>query len=956
MNTNPVIRTKINASTAAGAGVVSLLVLTVGAIGLFGTVRGAETALPFSGEKTAWHGFDRYDFVMDETNLSIAPIKAAEDEKDGIKHTTAGQRRCVVVAPKTAAPGNPWSWRGCYWDHQPQTEVELLKRGFHVAYVEASATLRPGRHWDAWYAFLTEQHGLSKKPVFVGMSRGGEFAFTWATANPAKVSSIYADNPGSNPQVFRGLGDLATNDVPLLLVCGSIDPLLGKNALAIESMYQQFGGRVSIMIKEGFGHHPHSLRDPKPIVDFIVKSVQPNTNVPPSFASARFTRNSYYGTQNSYRNFPAEGTYITCRGPEFTECYDRYTFGLDGVEGSTTVIAPKTDPPGTPWVFRSDFVDRDAVVDQALLAKGFHVVTGPVPYNADGPKPLDWGAVYKHLVAHGFSAKPVMEGAGEAAGEAYAWAIENPDKIACIYAENPVLRSKLAKTQPLDNLAPLAKAHVPILHVCGSLDPWLSEQTRVAQKRYAELGGQLTVMLKESEGHYPLAPKDPQPVVDFITRSLRGEPQAESPTQTAISASGELRAGTAKVSITPENPSQPVHDKVYARSLVLEVDGKRLAFVSVDLGIYTNEHLVADCKDKFGIAELLLSSSHTHSDPGKKYAAFYEEQILKAVEAAVNNMFPAKISAGHRSFPQLGFNRLIVREDGHARESWFSDDHYTSENPERIPFGPVDPEVGVIRIDDMQGEPRAILMNYACHADVVCLNYAISADYPGAATRKVEEAFGTNVNCLFVQGAGGNIESLIISSRRTGPDDPFQTDYSTIERVGGLLAYETVKLAKTLSPKPGDKTTIKRMDDSLKFTGRFDKDASYDIHISTILINDDIVIATIPGEPFIQLQLDWKKKVDAAHPFLFGYTWYQGTWPNYIPDIRSAALGGYGADQNGPKMIEVGSGEAIMNKHLENIYKLSGLMRQEPGPVGFKPGPRWMVTPVPRDTPRSKEN
>ena len=83
----------------------------------------------------------------------------------------------------------------------------------------------------------------------------GTISDTWATANADKVSCIYADNPGSNPDVFRKLGDLAANDVPLLLICGSIDPLLGKNALAIESMYQQFGARVSIMIKEGAGHH-----------------------------------------------------------------------------------------------------------------------------------------------------------------------------------------------------------------------------------------------------------------------------------------------------------------------------------------------------------------------------------------------------------------------------------------------------------------------------------------------------------------------------------------------------------------------------------------------------------------------------------------------------------------------------------------------------------------------------
>ena len=82
-------------------------------------------------------------------------------------------------------------------------------------------------------------------------------------------------------------------------------------------------------------------------------------------------------------------------------------------------------------------------------------------------------------------------------------------------------------------------------------------------------------------------------------------------------------------------------------------------------------------------------------------------------------------------FPSWVFNRLIVREDGHSRESWFSDDHYTGENPERIPFGPVDPEVGVIKIEDMNGQARAILMNYAMHSDIVCSNYEISADYPG---------------------------------------------------------------------------------------------------------------------------------------------------------------------------------------------------------------------------------
>jgi hypothetical protein len=151
-----------------------------------------------------------------------------------------------------------------------------------------------------------------------------------------------------------------------------------------------------------------------------------------------------------------------------------------------------------------------------LLAKGFHIVTGPVPFNADGPSRAHWDAVYKHLTAHGFSKKPVMEGASRAAGDAYAWAIQNPDKVSCIYAENPVLKSAMSKTPLLDDLSPLAKAGVPLLHVCGGLDPGLNDNTRAVEKRYRDLGGQITVIIKDGEGHYPTAPKDPKPVVDFI--------------------------------------------------------------------------------------------------------------------------------------------------------------------------------------------------------------------------------------------------------------------------------------------------------------------------------------------------------------------------------------------------------------------------------------------------------
>jgi len=493
-------------------------ILTVATFWIPPNVEGGEYT-PFKGEKTAWRGgFDRYDFLMDEATLAIEPFKRDGDERFGVKPPPKGQRRCIVVVPKEAAPGNPWSWQACYWDHEPQAEVELLRRGFHVVFV----TPDPDKTWDAWYTYLTEKHGLSKKPAFIGMSKGGVNEYDWTSVNPDKVSCIYADNPAIRPGAFAKLDVLAKHDVPLLNICGSLDFLLERHTLPIESRYHELGGRITVMIKEGAAHHPHSLRNPKLIADWIEQNVQ-HIGDRPGFVDETFTKSYYYSLADSYKKLDEEKTFAICRGPGFTECYDRYdalTKSPWGVTGMT-VIVPKTVAPGKPWVFRADRIGRDAaVVDLALLAKGYHIVVAPLGAQS-GPVREQWDAVYKLLTDRGFSRKPVMEGAGTGAGEAYAWAIENPDKVSCIYGENPSLHNSLmSKKSPLDNLAPLAKAGVPLIHVCGSLDPWFNDQTDVAEKRYKELGGAITVIVKEGEGHHPLGPKDPKVVVDLITKSV----------------------------------------------------------------------------------------------------------------------------------------------------------------------------------------------------------------------------------------------------------------------------------------------------------------------------------------------------------------------------------------------------------------------------------------------------
>jgi pimeloyl-ACP methyl ester carboxylesterase len=502
------VREKLMMNTAARN---FSLVLVTAALGLWPRSSAVGAVPTFGDEKTSWHGFDRYDFLMDEQDFNIKPFQAFPDERDAVRTPVKGQLRCVVVAPKESADGNPWSWRGYYFDHEPQAEVELLNRGFHIGFIWCDA----GKPWDAWYSFLTE-HGLSKKPAFIGMSRGGRNAYTWATAHPESVACIYADNPVVSREALGLLGGLARNDVPLLHICGSLDAILGNHTLAVESAYQHLGGRISVMVKDGAAHHPHSLRDPRPIADFIEQSHRPAAREAPAVAGKAFTKTSFYGAAGDYREVPSEKTFATCRGPWFAPCYDRYEFRIDGIRMPVSVIVPEAVAPGMPWVFRADFVTREAVVDLALLRHGFHIVTGPIPTDTDGPVLEQWNALYKHLTDAGLSKRPVMEGAGGAGGEAYGWAVENPDKVSCVYAENPILRSHMTKIQPLERLQALARAGVPLLHVCGSLDPWLESQTRALEGRYRELGGKVTVIIEEGTGHFPSGPKDPKPIVEFI--------------------------------------------------------------------------------------------------------------------------------------------------------------------------------------------------------------------------------------------------------------------------------------------------------------------------------------------------------------------------------------------------------------------------------------------------------
>ena len=200
----------------------------------------------------------------------------------------------------------------------------------------------------------------------------------------------------------------------------------------------------------------------------------------------------------------------------------------------------------------------------------------------------------------------------------------------------------------------------------------------------------------------------------------------------AAASAAELKAGVARVEITPSSflpmygyanrkcgPANGTHDPLFAKVLVLESGDTRMALVTADLGSLVSDNLRRDVASKLGIPVVLLAASHTHSAPAflpfgsapadsdgsRAYLAELEGKIFGAVEAASRSMFPARLGIGRGSL-QLGYNRLLLREDGRARALF--------DNLERVPYGPVDPEVVLLRVEDADGRAKALVVPTPC--------------------------------------------------------------------------------------------------------------------------------------------------------------------------------------------------------------------------------------------------
>lgn len=225
----------------------------------------------------------------------------------------AAGREGFVIHPREAAPGKPWVWRTEFFGAFDYADRALLERGWHLAYYkvsdmygcpEAIADMR------SFQRILEDAWGLSPMAVLFGFSRGGLYAVNYAAEYPEKVIALYLDAPvldirswpagrgkgigaakeweeckqwyrldeesaetfANNP--LDRVGTLLQNHIPVMLVAGDADEVVPfeENGAIFRQKYEQAGGTIQTILKPGCGHHPHSLEDPTPIVDFLLRN------------------------------------------------------------------------------------------------------------------------------------------------------------------------------------------------------------------------------------------------------------------------------------------------------------------------------------------------------------------------------------------------------------------------------------------------------------------------------------------------------------------------------------------------------------------------------------------------------------------------------------------------------------------------------------------------------------
>ena len=420
-----------------------------------------------------------------------------------------------------------------------------------------------------------------------------------------------------------------------------------------------------------------------------------------------------------------------------------------------------------------------------------------------------------------------------------------------------------------------------------------------------------------------------------------------------------LRAAAAQVDITPpvgtpmwgyaarNGPATGTLDPLMARVLVLEAGQRRAAIVTLDLGRTFGEQTIQGLREsvrrKSGVSYVFLTASHTHAGPvildeypdPPVWESKAVSQIEEAIDRASRNLTEARIGAAY-GIAYIGHNRLKMNRD--RTVTWLD------RNPEKIPTSPFDPTVAVLRVDTMDGRTLAVLVNYACHPVVFGPdNRQFSADYPAAMAKTIETELGSGVIAMFVQGAAGDINPYFAVT-------PLEQEAERMrDWTGEELGKAAARVARGVETVASNEASLDFAEDRIDFRLRWDADKfrqgmaeifgkdferqfgppvreHMDLPVAVLLINRTIAFVGMPGEPFVDLQTNWRSRSPLRDTFFAGYA---NGYHGYFPTIDEATFAGYGT-ASVTTWVEPGAGERMVDHALVQVQTLLGRLTNVP--------------------------
>jgi len=247
---------------------------------------------------------------------------------------------------------------------------------------------------------------------------------------------------------------------------------------------------------------------------------------------------------------------------------------------------------------------------------------------------------------------------------------------------------------------------------------------------------------------------EPQPSIPSRESGADGPP-------TDAAAAGQLWAGVGRADIT-DYEAGPVNDPLYVKALVLRQGATTAVIATVDavslgeIGRIGNEYLGrvrSQLQEELDIApgNVLINASHCHG----VVCADVEQRTVQAIGEACGNMVPVNVGVGVGHEDRIMENRRLRLKDGREADVRHAYGLPPDEDVEAV--GPVDPEIGILRLDRQDGGPLAVVYNFACHPIQGVPNGGNTADVAGFASAAIENSLSRGAVALFLQGCAGDV-------------------------------------------------------------------------------------------------------------------------------------------------------------------------------------------------------